>query len=169
MKLLKVACISLLLFSSTLVAKDIPNTKARDGLININEIAMKEAKIEKKHIMVFFHMTFCPYCIRMIDNAFSDSTAKNKMDKDYIFIDVNVDDEGIIKYKDFEGAKKDFAKSLAIGYYPSVVFIDGDNEIVYALKGYRKTQTFNYTLDYITSKSYLQTDFAGYLFDVDVE
>ena len=169
MKLLKVACISLLLFSGALVAKDIPNNNARDGLINLDEIAKKEAKVEKKHIMVFFHMTFCPYCIRMINNAFSDELAKKKMDKDYIFIDVNVDDEGEIQYKDFKGGKKDFAKSLAIGYYPSVVFIDGNNEIVYALKGYRKTETFNHTLNYITSKAYLNTDFAGYLFDVDVE
>jgi len=169
MKLLLKACISLLLFSGLLLAKGIGNNTARDGVINLDEISKKEALKEKKHIMIFFHMTFCPYCIRMIDNAFSNIEAKNKMEKNYIFIDVNVDDEGIIKYKDFKGGKKDFAKSLAIGYYPSVVFIDGNNEIVYALKGYRKTKTFNYTLDYISSKSYLETDFAGYLFDNDVE
>jgi len=165
MKLLKVSIVFLLLFTSSF-AKDLGG-KAREGVINLDEIAKKEASVEKKHIMVFFHMTFCPYCIRMINNAFSDETAKKKMEKDYIFIDVNVDDEGVIKYKDFEGGKKDFAKNLAIGYYPSVVFIDENNEIVYALKGYRKTDTFNHTLDYITSKAYLKTDFAGYLFEID--
>ena len=56
---------------------------ANDGIINIDEIAKKEAKIEKKQIMVFFHMTRCPYCIKMINNAFSDKIAKQKMEKDY--------------------------------------------------------------------------------------
>jgi len=140
---------------------------ANDGIINIDEIAKKEAKIEKKQIMVFFHMTRCPYCIKMINNAFSDKVAKYKMEKDYIFIDVNVDDEGLIQYKDFKGSKKDFAKSLAIGFYPTVVFINEENEIVYAMKGYRKTVTFNQILDYITKKAYLETDFAGYLFDLE--
>lgn len=142
---------------------------AQEGIINIDEISKKEANVEKKHSLVFFHMTYCPYCIKMIDNAFSDKIAKQKMEKDYIFIDVNVDDEGVIQYKDFHGSKKEFAKSLAIGYYPSVVFIDENNEIVYALKGYRQTETFIHTLDYITSKSYLKTDFAGYLFEKDLE
>jgi len=142
---------------------------ASDGIINIDEIAKKEAKVEKKQIMVFFHMTRCPYCIKMINNAFSDKVAKYKMEKDYIFIDVNVDDEGLIQYKDFKGSKKDFAKSLAIGFYPTVVFINEENEIVYAMKGYRKTVTFNQVLDYITKKAYLETDFAGYLFDLEAE
>lgn len=139
----------------------------KEGTIDIDEIAKKEAAVEKKNIMVFFHMTHCPYCMKMINTAFSDESAKKKMDKDYIFIDLNVDDPGTIKYKDFKGSKKEFAKSLAIGFYPSIVFIDGNNEIIYALKGYKKTKTFNQTLDYITSKAYLTTDFAGYLFDIE--
>jgi thioredoxin-related protein len=140
---------------------------ASDGIINIDEIAKKEAKVEKKQIMVFFHMTRCPYCIKMINNAFSDKIAKQKMEKDYIFIDVNVDDEGLIQYRDFKGSKSDFAKSLAIGFYPTIVFIDEHNEIVYAMKGYRKTVTFNQILDYVTKKLYQETDFAGYLFDLE--
>jgi len=141
---------------------------AQEGMINIDQIAKEEAKEQKKHILVFFHMTYCPYCMKMINNAFSDKVAKKKMENDYIFIDINIDDSGIIKYKDFKGNKKDFSKSLAIGYYPTVLFIDKNNEIVYAMKGYRKTETFNHILDYVTKKSYEETDFAGYLFDNDL-
>lgn len=139
-----------------------------DGMINIDEIAKEEATVEKKHILVFFHMTYCPYCMKMIKNAFSDGIAKKKMEKDFIFIDINIDDPGTIKYKDFTGNKKEFSKNLAIGYYPTVIFIDKNNEIVYAMKGYRKTETFNQILDYVTKKAYLETDFAGYLFDNDL-
>lgn len=138
------------------------------GVIDIDQIAHQEAKIEKKHILVFFHMTYCPYCMKMLHNAFSDNVVKKKMEKDYIYIDVNIDDEGIIKYKDFKGTKKEFSKNLAIGYYPSVLFIDSNDAIVYAMKGYRKTETFNQILDYVTKKAYLETDFAGYLFDNDL-
>ncbi len=167
MKLLKVFTFLLLLISSSF-AQSI-SIDVKDGIINIDQIAKQEAAVEKKHILIFFHMTYCPYCMKMIKNAFSDKTAKKKMEKDFIFIDANIDDEGIIQYKDFKGNKKEFAKSLAIGYYPTVVFIDGNGEIVYALKGYRKTETFIHTLDYITTKAYDKTDFAGYLFDIDVD
>jgi thioredoxin-related protein len=146
----------------------ISTSYSAQGVINIDQIAHQEAKIEKKHILVFFHMTYCPYCKKMIHNAFSDDIVKKKMEKNYIFIDVNIDDEGILKYKDFSGTKKEFSKYLAIGYYPSVLFIDENDKIVYAMKGYRKTETFKYILDYVTNKAYLQTDFAGYLFDNDL-
>jgi thioredoxin-related protein len=138
------------------------------GIINIDQIAKEEATVEKKHILVFFHMTYCPYCMKMIKNAFSDTVAKKKMEEDFIFIDVNIDDGGLIKYKDFKGNKKEFSKDLAIGYYPTVIFIDKNDEIVYAMKGYRKTETFNQILDYVNKKAYLETDFAGYLFDNDL-
>lgn len=141
---------------------------AQDGVINIDQIAKEEAKVEKKHILVFFHMTYCPYCMKMIKNAFSDEIAKKKMENDYIFIDINIDDGGIIKYKDFSGNKKEFSKNLAIGYYPTVLFIDQNNEIVYAMKGYRKTETFNQILEYVSKKAYHETDFAGYLFENDL-
>lgn len=143
------------------------NSFAKDSIIDIDEIAQKEAKVEKKHIMIFFHMTHCPYCIRMIDNAFSDKVAKQKMEKNFIFVDVNVDDSDLIQYKDYKGNKKGFSKSLNIGFYPTVVFIDENNKIVYALKGYRDTSTFNLILDYINEKRYLETDFAGYLTDLE--
>ncbi len=138
----------------------------KEGVVDIDQIA-NEAKSEKKHVMLFFHMTHCPYCIRMIDNAFSDKVAKQKMHKDYIFVDVNVDDSDTIKYKEFQGSKKDFSKNLNISFYPTVVFIDDKSEIVYALKGYRDTSTFNLILDYIQTKAYLETDFAGYLTDLE--
>ena len=154
-------------FKIVLIISIITTFSFSDGIINIDEIAQKEAKVENKHIMIFFHMTHCPYCIRMIDNAFSDKVAKEKMDKDYIFIDVNVDDEGIIQYKDFKGTKRAFSKYVNLSFYPSVVFIDKTNEIVYALKGYRDTSTYNLILDYIKNKLYLETDFAGYLTDLE--
>lgn len=153
----------LLLFACILTA-----SYSKDGVVSIDEIS-KEAKEEKKHIMVFFHMEYCPYCIRLMNNAFNDKKAKKKMENDYIFVDVNIDDKDIISYKKFKGTKKEFSKDLAIGYYPTIVFIDKNNEIVYAMKGYRKTNTFNHILDYITKKEYLKTDFAGYLFDNDID
>lgn len=139
-----------------------------EGIISIDKISKEEATVEKKHILVFFHMTHCPYCMRMIKNAFSDKVAKEKMEKNFIFLDINIDDAGTIKYKEFSGNKKEFSKNLAIGYYPTVIFIDKNNEIVYAMKGYRKTETFNQILDYVSTKAYLETDFAGYLFDNDL-
>jgi thioredoxin-related protein len=142
---------------------------AQQKVIDIDQIANYKLKTKEKHILLFFHMERCPYCKKLIKNAFANDEVKKKMDKDYIFIDMNVDDNKLIKYKDFTGTAKDLCKHLAIGYYPTIVFIDENHEIRYTMKGYRKTETFNHILDYVKNKYYLKTDFAGYLFDIDVE
>jgi predicted bacteriocin transport accessory protein len=139
---------------------------AQSNTIDIDQITEK-IKSKEKHSMVFFHMERCPYCKKLLKNALSDEEVKKKIVKDYILIDVNVDKAQIIQYKDFTGNAKEFCKHLSIGYYPTVVFIDDNNEIVYSMKGYRKTATFNHILDYVTKKNYLETDFGGYLFDID--
>jgi thioredoxin-related protein len=137
--------------------------------INIDQISQQQLKPQNKHSILFFHMDRCPYCKKLKKNALSDNVVQDKLKKDFVFLDVNMDSQSIIKYKEFLGSAKDFCKHLSIGYYPTVVFIDGDNEIVYIMKGYRKTETFNHILDYVTNKYYEKSDFAGYLFDIDVE
>ena len=90
--------------------------------INIDSITM-QAKMESKHALLFFHMTHCPYCTKMEKFTFKNKDIKKQLDKSFIFVDVNIDDDDNIKYKNFSDSKRQFAKHLAISFYPTVLFI----------------------------------------------
>lgn len=136
------------------------------SIIDIDKITQK-AKLENKHIVVFFHMEYCPYCIKFNDKTLNDKKIKGKLQKDYIFVDINIDKEDTIIFKDFKGTQNQFSKSLNVSFFPTVLFVDSSKNIIYKLKGYKEAKTFNQVLDYITSKSYLKSDFNSYLFDLD--
>jgi len=125
--------------------------KASD--INFNALSL-QAKEEKRHILVFFHSPGCGFCVRMQRNTLNTDAVKSKIKKDFIYVDINIDDYGVVLYKDFRGSRGNFARYLDYDVYPSVVFIDGKNEMIYAQAGYQDRETFLKILSYISAKAY---------------
>ena len=129
--------------------------------ININKLT-QQANKENKHVLIFFHMTYCPYCEKMIDESFEDKKIKAQLKKDFIVVDVNINDDENIIYNDFKGDKSKFAKELEISFYPTVLFLDSENYVAYTLKGYREKDVFKRVLKFIKTKSYEDMDFSEY-------
>jgi len=102
----------------------------------------------------------------MLYDTLDDATIEDVIDEYFIFVDIGIDDEGSILHHDFNGSKHGYAKSLEIGFYPTVGFVDGNNSIVYGVIGYRDSETFSMLLQYIYSGEYKvieREDFKGKL------
>lgn len=131
--------------------------------IDINlEILSTQAKVESKHTLLFFHMNHCPYCKKMEKFTLNNKDIKKEIEKSFLFVDININDDDNVKYKNFFDSKLQFSKYLAISFYPTVIFINEENTIVYILKGYRIKNKFNTVLNFIKSKSYLDMSLEDY-------
>ena len=154
MWLLKYTIFSLLLFTnSTLFAKS--------DIINLDEL-FKQNSASHKHIMVFFHMNHCPYCERMDKSTLQDTKIQNILQKKFIFIDINTDEKKSVLFHNKLFTQKEFAHSLDIDFYPTVVFFDTEKEIIYTAKGLRKIDKFKKILRFIHTKSYEEGDFFDF-------
>lgn len=129
--------------------------------ININQLFL-EARKTDKYLFLFFHKKGCSYCERMLDESLKNLDIKSKLTKNFIFIKANIDEQGAVEYRDFNGTKHAFAKSLKIGLYPSIIFVDQNNTIVYGVVGYRKAEEFSRILDYVSSGNYQKMDFESF-------
>ena len=121
--------------------------------IDFNALSL-QAKKENKHILVFFHSPGCGFCTRMQRNTLNTDAVKTKIKNNFIYVDINIDDYGVVLYKDFRGSRGNFARYLDYDVYPSVVFIDGKNEMIYAQAGYQDRETFSKILSYINARAY---------------
>ena len=139
----------------------IVNLSANTEVLDINKI-IKQASYEKKQTLIFFHMTHCGYCKRMEQKIFKDDTIKKMIKKDFLFIDINIDDSSKVVFNTKIYSKKAFANSVDVDFYPTVLFFDEDSEITYTARGYRKVKKFQKILEYITSKSFEKIDFFEY-------
>jgi len=129
--------------------------------INIDELTNKLQK-NNKHIIVFFHMNYCPYCIRMEKGTLKDKTIQKMIEKDFIFIDVNTNQKSKIIFENKTYSTKEFANYFDIDFFPTVLFFDKEKDIVYTARGHRKVKKFKKILKFITTKSYENMDFFDY-------
>ena len=90
----------------------------------------------------------------MQEFTLDDDRVKAAIKKDFIFVDMNVKDEGLVKYDNFEVTKMKFAKEIGYPIYPSCLFFDQNGELVYDGVGYRDEKKFLKELELVSSKSY---------------
>ena len=121
--------------------------------VNLDQLVV-EAKKTNKHILVYLHITGCDYCLNMEEFTFDDEMVIATIKKDFIFVDINVRDEGLISFDGFKVSKLKFAKEIGYPMYPSCLFFDKNGELVYDEVGYRDEKKFLETLKMVSSKAY---------------
>ena len=121
--------------------------------VNLDKLVI-EAKKTDKHILVFLHITGCDYCLRMEEFTFDDDKVKAAIKKDFIFVDINVRDKGLVSFDKMKVSKLKFAKEIGYPMYPSCLFFDQNGELVYDEVGYRDEVKFLDTLQLVSTKAY---------------
>jgi len=115
-----------------------------------------DANKTNKHIILFIHKDNCGYCERMTF-LLDKKDIVETINKDFILLDINRDDDEIVKYQDFNGTNREFIKALNIDFFPTLVFIDANKDkIIHWELGYRNREKLITLLKYISTKSYLK-------------
>jgi len=125
--------------------------------INIDTIINK-AKISHKHVLIFLHRPNCGFCDTMINVTLPNEKIVKKIKKNFIFVDIDIGDNGDVIFDDFKGSKQEFAKLLGYNFYPSSVFIDENEDVVYGEQGRKYEEQFFKILRFVESYSYENMD-----------
>lgn len=150
MKKFKIILLFLVLVVSNVTAKKIVKKD-----IDLNELS-KIAQQDCKHLLIYFNTNACPSCKKIEKFTLHNKKIKNILSKDFIVVKININDDENVKYNNFFDTKKEFGKYLNIDFYPTIIFMDEEKEIVYTLKGYKIKDKFKNILKYIKTKSYIK-------------
>jgi thioredoxin-related protein len=134
--------------------------------INVNKL-IKDAKIQNKQVLVFFHMTYCPYCQKMLKENFENKNFLKQFNKHFVYLDINIDDEDLLIFNDFKGTQEEFAEVYDVNFYPTIIFLD-ESKISYTVKGYRNVEKFDKILKYIHTKSYATMDLPTFIDELEM-
>ena len=126
------------------------------------DVLLGKIKNENKHIMYFAHIPGCPYCKKMLDINFNDKEVKDLIEKNFTLVDVYTADRSTVKFGNFKGNKKKFAKHIGAFAYPATVYMDNSGKVVYRSIGYRNLGEYIVELNYIATKSYKTTDLDSF-------
>ena len=123
-----------------------------------------EAQNENKHVLLFFHLEACPYCYKMVEENFKNSSYSEYLQANFDVIEINVrGDRDVIFNDEVSLSEKELAQHLKVRYTPTTIFLGPGNKPVLRLNGYRSVTAFKHALDFIVDKAYQQTTLAHYV------
>ena len=122
---------------------------------------VSDANKTEKHLLLFLHKDGCGFCEKMMINL-EDSNISKSIEKDFIFVDINRDDEETLSFKEYNGTTKTFLKKLDVDLYPTILFMNGESTFVYNVIGYRNTKKFSTILNYVKNRTYQSVTFEEY-------
>jgi thiol:disulfide interchange protein len=111
--------------------------------ISLSE-AQKEAKSEKKLIMIDFFTDWCKWCKVLDQKTYSDEEVGKFADGHFVSIKINADDKG--------GPGTQIANKYQIQGYPTVIFLNEKGVEVHRVVGYQEAKTFLSSMKTATDK-----------------
>lgn len=136
--------------------------------LDLNPIVNNAAKTDRP-VLLFFHKPNCGYCDHMIEFTLQDPEIVKIIDRKFVFVDVYIKEDGKIKFNDFVGTRRDFAKHIGYDFYPTTVFIDSNRKIVHIAPGMLDQDDFIHVLNYVATKQYRDMEFQTYLDTLDFD
>ena len=94
--------------------------------------ALKQAKKEKKIIMIDYYTTWCGWCKRLDRDTYSSDEIGKYADDNVISLKLDAE----------KGEGMTLAKKASITGFPTIVFYNGDGKEIYRVVGYKPAPSF---------------------------
>jgi len=135
----------------------------KDSFLEIAD-DVDEASEQGKHVLLFFQLNSCPYCDRMLEEAFETEPLTSYIQQHFDAIAINVRGDRDIAFNEkVTATEKELSEILKVRATPAILFLDENKKPVARVNGYRAPERFRLVLEYVATKSYQTTKLADYM------
>lgn len=130
------------------------------------EEAIERAETQQTPILVEVYTSWCPYCQRMQDTVYADSTVQTYLDDHFTYVRLNSDTTGggPHQYANRSLSTKQLASTLGARSVPTTVFLEPDGTPIAHQPGFIERPTFLTMIRFVGSGAYetqSYQEFAG--------
>ena len=135
----------------------------KDSFLDIAE-DVEEAKDENKHLMLYMHLTGCPYCYKMVEEGFKNTTNTQIIKDNFDVVAINIrGNKEIALSEDLTMTEEEVRNHYKVNFTPTIVFLDQNNKLVYKVNGYRSVENFKHILNFVKTRAYQNTTLAEFI------
>lgn len=136
------------------------------------EQAIEKTKTNKKKILLDVYTKWCTWCKRMDEQTFSKPQMAAYINANFYPVKLDAQYEEDITYRNkvYRYVKKgsrgyhELAAEILGGRlsYPTIVFLDEEQEVIQAIVGYKTAEQFEMIASYFATDSYMKTPWSTY-------
>ncbi len=135
----------------------------KDSFLDIAE-DVEEASDEGKHLMLYMHLSGCPYCYKMVEEGFKNTDNTQIIKDNFEVVAINIrGNKEVSLSEDLTMTEAEVRNHYKVNFTPTIVFLDQDNKLVYKVNGYRSPEYFKHVLNFVKDKSYQETTLAQFI------
>ncbi len=129
------------------------------------ETALEQAETAQTPILIEVYTSWCPYCQRMQDTVYADSTVQSYLDTHFTYVRLNSDTTGggPHRYADQSLSTKQLASVLGARSVPTTVFLKPDGTPIARQPGFIKRPTFLTMIRFVGSGAYKDQSYKEYV------
>ncbi len=124
---------------------------SREIIWNDYTPGMALAQKDKKSVFLYFHASWCGYCVKLKNNTFKDDRVKSYLNTHFISISVDTDQ------------RKNLAREYQVRGLPTLWFLEPDGTKINNLPGYVDADQLLPILEYIHTQSYKTMKFQDFV------
>lgn len=125
--------------------------------------AIKEAKQEKKPIMIDFFTVWCFYCKKMDKETYTNSGVIEYLRDNFKSVKIDAESSEKVIHEGKIYTKKELAKTYEVSGYPTLWFLDSKGNKISPQVGFVGPQDLLYILKYIRTSSYKTMSFQDFI------
>lgn len=130
---------------------------------------MKQAKLTGKKVLVDVYTDWCSWCKKMDANTYADKKVSEYLNKNFVIIKLNAEEDGTITYSGEKISPAQFAQGMGVTGYPATLFLKSDGQPITLLPGYSEADMFIHVLTFIGENHYEKKKFQDYLAEKGVK
>lgn len=112
---------------------------------------------EGKHLVIFFHQLYCPYCDKMRARVHPDPKVDAYFSKNFVMIESNIrGDLEVVTPGGDQTTEKGFARKIRVRGTPTFIFFDKEGTLVLRVTGYLDVERFYLAGKYVVEQVYKQ-------------
>ncbi len=149
----------------SLMAKETSVKTAESGPYRGYEFkeGMERARATGKPVVIYFFTKWCTYCRAMDRMVFSDSEVIEQLRDNFVYIRIDTEENGTIRYKNHELKPVEFAMMMGVQGFPTTVYFDKSQSPVTKIPGFMQKEMFLNFLSYMGDECYVKNvNFESY-------